>query len=155
MTRAISLTRRAMLRAALLFSASCGLITGTDEEHEDDLRDAERRWSQAAIQDYQIVVQQLCFCGYTRPVRVTVRSGNIVSRVDADTGEPVPPQGEHVRDVRGLFDLIRDAIKRDAYSLAVTYDGTFGFPTQINIDYIGNAIDDELVVKTSEFQRMR
>jgi hypothetical protein len=116
------------------------------------LRQAEQRWVQAGVQNYTIVVQRLCFCGYTRPVRVTVRQGQIVSRVDAETGEVAPPQANNITEVLGLFALIRDAIDRDAYRLTVTYDGTTGIPLQINIDYIGNAVDDELNVRASEFQ---
>jgi hypothetical protein len=143
-----------MAGLALLVGAGCGLITGNDDE-DSALDRAELRWSGSGVQDYQIVVQNLCFCGYIRPVRITVRFGAVVSRVDAETGEPVPTYGENVRDIAGLFDLIRDAIAQDAHSLDVKYDATYGFPTLITIDYIRNAIDDELTVKTSEFQRLR
>lgn len=148
------LTRSVVAGLALLVGAGCGLITGTDEE-ESALHRAELRWSKSGVQDYQVVVQYLCFCGYTRPVRLTVRFGSVVSRVDAETGQPVPSFGENVRDVAGLFDLIREAIAQNAHSLDVTYDATYGFPTLITIDYIRNAVDDELTVKTSEFQPMR
>ena len=148
------LTRSVMAGLALLVGTGCGLITGNDEE-ESALRRAELRWSRSGVQDYQVVVQYLCFCGYTRPVRITVRFGNVVSRVDAETGQPVPPFGENVRDVAGLFDLIREAIAQNAHTLEVTYDATYGFPTLIDIDYIQHAVDDELRVKTSEFQPMR
>lgn len=149
-----SLTKVALASSVLLLAGACAVSTGTEDD--DSLRAAELRWLRAGVQDYQIVVQNACFCGYTRPVRVTVRMGSVVSRVDAETGEAVPPQGvQGARDVPQLFALIRDAIMRDAYSLSVTYDATYGFPTQINIDYIGNAIDDELSVKTSEFLPLR
>lgn len=148
------LTRGVVTGLAFLVGAGCGSITGNDEE-DSALRRAEQRWSRAGVQDYQVVVQNLCFCGYTRPVRITVRFGAVVSRVDAETGEPVPTYGENVRDIAGLFDLIRDAIAQDAHELDVTYDATYGFPTLITIDYIRNAVDDELTVRTSEFQRMR
>jgi hypothetical protein len=149
-----SLTRRAGAGLALLAAAGCGLITGNDED-DSALRRAEARWSRSGVQDYQVVVQYLCFCGYTRPVRITVRSGAVVSRVDAETGQPVPAQGNNVRDIVGLFDLIREAIAEDAHRLNATYDATYGFPTLIDIDYIENAIDDELRITTSEFQRLR
>jgi hypothetical protein len=148
------LTHGVMAGLALLVGAGCGLITGNDEE-ESALRRAELRWSRSAVQDYQVVVQNLCFCGYIRPVRITVRFGAVVSRVDAETGEPVPAYGHNVRDIAGLFDLIREAMAQDAYRLDVTYDPEYGFPTLIDIDYIQHAVDDELRVKTSEFQPMR
>jgi len=149
-----SLTRIAAA-AALALSAACGLVTGTgDGDNEEALRNAQVRWNAARVQDYTVVVQHLCFCGYVRPVRVTVRSGAVVSSVDAQTGEPVPSYAT-VRDIAGLFALIRKAIDDGADRLEVTYDGQLGYPTFINIDYIVNAVDDELQVTTSEFQRNR
>lgn len=152
----ISLTRRTITSLTLLATAGCGLITGNDGgDDESALRRAEGRWSRSGVQDYQVVVEYLCFCVYTRPVRITVRFGNVVSRVDVQTGQPVPAAGDHVRDLAGLFALIRDAIARDAHRLDAMYDSTYGFPTLIDIDYIQNATDDELQIRTSEFQPLR
>ena len=149
-----SLTRFAAA-AALALSAACGLITGTgDDDDEEALRSAQVRWNSARVQDYSVVVQHLCFCGYVRPVRITVRAGAVVSSVDAETGEPAPSYAT-VRDVAGLFTLIRKAIDDGADKLEVTYDAQLGYPTFINIDYITNAVDDELQVRTSEFQQLR
>ena len=139
--------------ALVVLAAGCSIITGNDDD--DDLRAAERRWNRSAVQDYQVVVQYLCFCGYTRPVRLTVRSGNVVSRVDAETGQPVPAFGEHVRDIAGLFALIREAIDDDAHVVDVSYDAVYGFPKFIDIDYVANAVDDELQIRTTEFQPQR
>ena len=150
----VSLTRLSA-GAALALSAACGLVTGTDDDDNDKaLRTAQIRWNNAAVQDYTVVVQHLCFCGYVRPVRITVRSGAVVSSVDAQTGEPVPSYAT-VRDVMALFTLIRKAIDDGADRLEVTYDAQLGYPTFINIDYHKNAADDELQVRTSEFQQLR
>jgi Family of unknown function (DUF6174) len=154
MTSLARLTK-AMPAAMLLFAVGCGITDTESEDDETDLQTAEQRWVRSGVQDYQIVVRHLCFCGYVRPVRLTVRSGSIVSRVDAETGEPVPSHGSHIGAVPDLFDIVREAIERDAHSLSVTYDATYGFPTQINIDYIGNAVDDELQVSASQFQPAR
>jgi hypothetical protein len=141
--------------AALALSAACGLVTGTDDNDDDKaLRTAQILWNSAGVQDYTVVVQHLCFCGYVRPVRITVRSGAVVSSVDAETGQPVPSYAT-VRDIAALFTLIREAIDDGADRLEVTYDAQLGYPTFINIDYIKNAVDDELQVRTSEFQQVR
>lgn len=148
------LTRGVMAGLALLVAAGCGLITGNDED-DSALRRAEVRWSRSGVQDYQVVVQRLCFCGYTRPQRITVRFGNVVSNVDAETGQPVVVLMNLMPDVPGLFALIREAIEQNAHRLDVSYDATYGFPTFIDIDYIKNAVDDELQIRTSEFQPTR
>lgn len=156
--KSVYVSRRSLTRFAagvtLALTSACGLITGSGDDREEALREAQIRWNSARVQDYSVVVQHLCFCGYVRPVRVTVRAGGIVSSVDAQTGEPVPSYAT-VRDVAGLFALIRTAIDEGADRLDVTYDAQLGYPTLIKIDYISNAVDDELTVTTSEFQRLR
>jgi hypothetical protein len=140
--------------AGALVAAACGNITGHSGATAD-LREAEARWNRQGINDYQVVVRYACFCGYTRPVRMTVRFGNVVSRVDAETGEPAPAFAEYVRDIEGLFDLIREAIERKAHKVDVSYDRVYGYPTSIDLDYLFNAVDDELQVTVSWFQPQR
>jgi hypothetical protein len=149
-----SLTRRTVSSALVVLVASCGLITGSDDDDATELRRAQNRWNRSGVQDYQVVVQNLCFCGYTRPVRITVRFGSVISKVDAETGEPAPSYA-NAREIARLFDLVREAIDQDADRIEVSYDATYGFPTRIDIDYIRNAVDDELQVRASEFQPMR
>lgn len=138
----------------LVLASACGLFTGPGDDDERALRDAQSRWNSARIQDYRVVVQHLCFCGYVRPVLVVVAAGSIVSSTDAETGEPVPSYAM-VRDIPALFALIRDAIDKGADRLDVTYDRQLGYPREIKIDYMTNAADDELTVTTSELHRLR
>lgn len=144
--------------AALVVSASC--YQASDAAADANLRVAHTRWTRSGVQDYSVVVQYLCFlraqsiCPYTRPVHFTVR-GKVVSRVDAETEQPVPQAGSRITDIEGLFDLVRQAIDRHAYRIAVSYDATYGYPKLIEIDYLENGIDDELQIKVSSFQPAR
>ncbi len=153
------LTRHPIAFAALVVSASCG--QASNDTADADLRLAQTRWSRSAVHDYSVVVQYVCFlraqniCPYTQPVHLTVRAGKVLSRVDAKTEQPVPQAGSRIRDIQGLLDLVREAMDRHAYRIAVSYDTTYGYPKLIDIDYLGNAIDDELHVKVSSFQPMR
>jgi hypothetical protein len=52
----------------------------------------------------------------------------------------------------GVFDIVQDAIDRDSYQVIVEYDRERGFPTVISIDYIEQAIDDELVFYSGPFE---
>jgi hypothetical protein len=76
-------------------------------------------------------------------------------RVDTEKGEPAPAFAEYVRDIEGLFDLIREAIERKAHKVDVSYDRVYGYPTSIDLDYLFNAVDDELQVTVSGFQPQR
>jgi hypothetical protein len=140
--------------ATFAFVSACSLVTGTSDDDEEALRDAQIRWNNSRIQDYRVVVQHLCFCGYARPVLVVVQAGVIVLSADAETGEPVPSYAT-VRDIPALFTLIREAIDQGADRLDVKYDPQIGYPREIKIDYVSNATDDELTVTTSELRPLR
>jgi len=51
-----------------------------------------------------------------------------------------------------LFDFIEDALAREAEGLSVTYHPTFGYPTQIGIDYDQLTADDEISVTIENLQ---
>ncbi len=54
--------------------------------------------------------------------------------------------------VQGLFDVVQDAIDSGADEVSVTYDPDLHYPTEINIDRIKGAIDDELRVFASDLE---
>lgn len=118
-----------------------------------DLASARAAWAQQGPADYRIDVRRLCFCGYdvTRAVRVTVRNSVIVERTYADDGSLVSANPEFFPDVPGLFAVIEDAIARDAHRIDVAYDPDLGFPRTIAIDYIEQAVDEELTFQADNF----
>jgi Family of unknown function (DUF6174) len=145
----VSTPRRAILVAASLVATGCGLA-GPGEQ--DDFEAAKARWEANGPASYRITIQRLCYCGSVEPVQVTVSGGSVVDRRYVETGDPVPDQlVAFYPAVPGLFDLVADAYRRadDAHA---TYDPDWGFPTNVVIDYVKNAIDDELTVTTSDFQ---
>jgi hypothetical protein len=52
--------------------------------------------------------------------------------------------------VEGLFDILRDAIVRDAHVIEVTYDVETGVPIKFWIDYAENIADEELGFRVTE-----
>ena len=147
------LTRRfATLGLALLAASvnACSLgITGVN----GDLASARARWAASQPNAYEITVRALCFCGENRPVIVAVKAGVVESRRYADTGLAIDPRSASLfPSVDGLFAVVDDAIARHAAQLDVQYDDVRGFPVRIAIDYIKNAIDDEVTYQTSDFK---
>ena len=102
-------------------------------------------WEALDIHDYAVTVRPSCEClpEWIRTAVVLVRADTILDIQDADTGEPVEYR-HHYRTVTGFFDLIQDALDRDAASVDVTYDSVLHFPTQIAIDYDVAIADDEI-----------
>ena len=52
----------------------------------------------------------------------------------------------------GLFQKIGDAVKQRADSITVTYDETFGYPTEIRIDMNLFGRDDEIWYAITDFE---
>jgi hypothetical protein len=48
-----------------------------------------------------------------------------------------------------LFEVVQDAIDQEAYSLTVGYHAQLGYPTSIDIDYLLNAVDEEVSFRAS------
>ncbi|MBA3468261.1 MAG: hypothetical protein H0T53_01330 [Herpetosiphonaceae bacterium] len=115
-----------------------------------DLLQARERWASHGSRSYDFELSINCFCPpeYTEPVIVAVRAGVPVAVTSAASGRPVDPDRrswyERVDTVDELFALIEDAIARDAARLAVSYDQTHGYPTEISIDYDFRIADEEL-----------
>ena len=110
-------------------------------------------WANQHVTDYTFRQQRLCFCGFIAPVEITVQGGAITKIVVVETGEELDVAQFTVYDTaEGLFALVEDALDRDAHTLQVTYDATFGYPSNITVDYRENVADDELQVLTSDLQ---
>ena len=111
-------------------------------------------WRSANIEDYQFRFQRLCFCVFIDPVIVEVRHGDIASVILADSGTVVDTtqMGGHFLAIDGLFEVIQDAIDQEAHSLTVEYHAQLGYPTSIDIDYLLNAVDEEVSFRASEVE---
>lgn len=139
--------RRAFPRAAalavLVFAGACSDPLGAERDHYSTARG---RWERAGIEDYVFDYQHLCFCGpeELRLVTITVRAGEVASVAYVDTGQPTERPLADFPTVDDLFEVIRDAIHRDAFSIAATYDEELGYPTGVSIDYRENVADEEM-----------
>jgi hypothetical protein len=76
------------------------------------------------------------------PVTVTVVDGAVTSVLAQDSTIVIPP-GSFLRTVDDLFDLIQDAIDRDAHLIRTGYDPSNGTPRDVYFDYEEFTIDEE------------
>ncbi|MDX1494696.1 MAG: DUF6174 domain-containing protein, partial [Longimicrobiales bacterium] len=143
----MKIENRRRLRAGLWGVASlfaCLAAAGCDDQgpNVDTLRELDRnrfRWQLLGIDSYRYAVERICYCGLAGPVRVTVLDGTVESRVFVESGDTVPPEGAgSYPSVDGLFEVILDAIQRDAFRIDVTYAPDTGVPLDIFIDYEEN-----------------
>lgn len=144
------------IRAALCgATAGCGLFGPGSQMGQ--LNEARDRWKSQGFTDYQITVDRSCFCvrEATGEVYMVVRNAAVAYRTYVSTGQPVAAQwAELFPDIPGLFRVIEDAI-HDADDLVVRYHPRLGYPESISIDFVVNAIDDEVAYTTVGFQPFR
>jgi hypothetical protein len=114
---------------------------------DPELAAARERWEALDLTRYTIELRHSCFCPpeYVGPFLVTVDDGR-VEKVEFGAGGPTgkPPKDAPVVSVERLFDRIEEAKAGGAAEVRVTYDPGTGLPTQVYIDQIAEAIDEEV-----------
>lgn len=117
------------------------------------------KWQAVDVSHYRYDLFIGCFCPFAEdmPLTVEVLNGEIVSITSAD-GSPVeatdPSRGvyESYATIDRLFAELETDLSGEADEVVVTYDPTYGFPVNIAIDQIKEAIDDELSLQVSNFE---
>lgn len=142
---------------SLYFSACNGnnKILEVIEENAklQQLEQNQQLWDNQNINSYQITSQTICFCPSPNEMVITVEEENISEAFYTISGEYLTAQElEYVLTINQHFEIIRDAINQEAFSLDVTYEPTFGYPTEISIDYIEMTVDDEITYLLSSLQ---
>jgi hypothetical protein len=146
---------RAVIGTAFLLSplAACDGITGVDDlsRAQSELDRNWGRFQSVAPLSYSYTVRVTCDCpsDVTRPVTVYVDRGSIEYLLYEDNGRPVPlSYANSFPSAEQLFDAIQDGIDRRADYIDIRYDPTYGYPTDVYIDYDRRVSSDELVLTT-------
>lgn len=109
------------------------------------LAEARALWAASGIETYELDWQIECFCvGSDDTIRCSIAGGYIISITNITTHADVDVSTRKPASVEDFFDIIEDAQLRKAAKVDVSYDATYGYPTKTYIDWIRNAIDDEI-----------
>jgi hypothetical protein len=144
--------RRHLLLACLVLLPGSAVLACSDQGPESvdlGLEVAANRalWQTAGPATYVYEVERSCFCPVEAlgPVRVQVEDGAVTRRTYTASGDTVrTPFADIFPAVDGLFDILERAIDQDAADVRVTWDPDTGLPLDFSIDYIANAIDEEV-----------
>lgn len=148
---------------AIVLSA-CTTIANAGQP-KSDVEKARDKWQAANISHYRMNLFVSCFCVFNEemPLVVEVRDGEVVS-LESESGKELNPTNlqyyERYLTIEKLFAEIEKGFKTEgsdsgaADKVTVTYDETYGFPTEINIDFVEEAIDDELYITVSNFEAL-
>ncbi|MBD2452360.1 hypothetical protein H6G76_35730 [Nostoc sp. FACHB-152] len=114
-----------------------------------------RLWNEQNISNYRYTLSNGCFCipEARGPVIIEVRNGQ-ATITSVATGQPVanPEFFAQYNTIPKLFNVIQDALNRQAYSLNINYSPRLGYPTQINIDYDSQIADEEIYLTIENFE---
>jgi hypothetical protein len=147
----VPLTLRSSIAAATLTLATTGCVDIFGPSDESRFDEARRTWLRFGPLDYQYEVIQSCFCAVPavgRTVVVVVAGDVIVDAWVRSTGESLPASTwPFLPTVEDLFDLVDRAIRQRADRLDVRYDGRFGYPRLVDVDWDRTTIDEEIRIE--------
>ncbi len=148
--------KKLILLVLAIVLTACSAMGGTE------LSRNQSKWENAGIKDYRYDLFIGCFCAFRdrMPVTVEVRDGKTVSMTYAD-GTPLTQSDldidffQRFNTLEGIFADLASGQASKAEAIEVTYDPTYGFISQMNVDQIKLAADDEYSVQVSNFEILK
>jgi hypothetical protein len=121
----------------------------------------QKKWTDTNVTHYRFELSIGCFCPFRdqMPLKVEVQKGEVVSLTMPDGTVVSPTDANYETFVKyATIDKLFAELQADqggkADSVTVKYDATYGFPTEINIDFIKAAVDDELYLSAAAFEKL-
>jgi hypothetical protein len=142
---------------ALVLTA-CSAIAGASG-NQSEIEQNKEKWQDQGISHYRYHLTLSCFCAFNQdmPLIIEVQDGKVVS-MEFQSGKEIDPNLLELFNKYSTIDRIFAELEADlngaADKVTVEYDATYGFPTKADIDFIEEAIDDELYLTVSNFEAL-
>jgi hypothetical protein len=147
--------KKSIILLLIVAVAACTAVVGTDFSRNRN------RWQQAGIQNYSYSLRVVCFCPFVEqmPLHIEVRNGETVSMTYADgtpveTSDPNYDLFSKYATIDKIFADLEANLNGGADVVKASYDLVNGYPTQIDYDFVKEAIDDELYLTIDNFQKL-
>ncbi len=143
----------------LLFIIIALVLTACSVRSQTEIERNEQKWQNTNISHYRFHLVVGCFCVFSQnmPLVIEVQNNEVVS-MEYKSGNEIDASSCQIFEKYGTIDRIFSELKKDingeADEVTVTYDATRGFPSEAKIDFIKNAIDDELYLTLSNFEAL-
>jgi hypothetical protein len=141
---------------ALVLVAALGLgCADIDDPSQEFYEEYYALWQANGPASYDMVLLRSCVC--TPPastVLIQVRNRTVTARTfqDPNPGTEVPAnQAGNYPDVPGLFRVIQSALRRRVAGSSYSYNGDYGYPEIINIDFDISRADDNIFYRVQRF----
>ena len=136
----------------VLLLSACGGNSGSE------LQQNRTRWQGQNIDHYRYTVVVTCFCIFAgAEVTYEVQNGQVVDQtVQPHPDRQIDTTGieeyyQQYNTIEKVFDFLEQATD-EADEVTIEYDTTYGYPAEISIDYIKDAIDDELYLSLKNLE---
>ena len=144
--------KKIILGFLVLLLAACSF--GTTEFSRN-----QEKWENSKITHYRYHLSVSCFCGYLdwMPLTIEVQNAEIISitTVQDNVIAERDPNYEYFAQyatIDNLFTELKGDLNGNVDQVTAVYDPTYGFPMQINIDAMKDAVDDELYLRVTKFE---
>ena len=148
--------RRLFYIITALVLAACSLgNAGSKTEIEQN----KEKWGDQGISHYRYHLFVGCFCVFSAdmPLIIEVKDGKAVS-MEYQSGREIDASSREIFKRYETMDLIfaelEAGLNGAADEVTVTYDSTYGFPTEAFVDVVKEAADDELSLTVSNFEAL-
>jgi Family of unknown function (DUF6174) len=105
----------------------------------ENMHSAAAKWRAAKIDDYdlQIVIDAFRSVHFDNPLIIQVRDSRPISVTDADftRWSDLSEFSKLPLTVNEFFETIASILESDPKEFSVTYDGTYGYPRSISVDF--------------------
>ena len=145
-----------LMTLVLAACTAMGSAMGNDSELDQN----REKWQDASISHYRYNLFISCFCIFVEdmPLIIEVQDGQVVS-MEFQSGKEIDPALKaDLFDKYATIDRIFAELDADLNGAAdvvtAKYDETYGFPTEVTIDFVQEATDDELYLTLSDFEAL-
>ncbi len=106
-------------------------------------------WDSMGIDSYEFTQINTCYC-YYRELQIRVENDTVVSVKDLNTGTMLDPSNYATYTMDDYFQTILSAIWQ-AEIVQVQYDASYGYPSQVYIDWNSMIADEETSFTITSF----
>ena len=151
--------KKLLLVLMTLVLAACSAVPSA-AGNQSDIEQNQEKWQNANISHYRYSLNISCFCIFVEnmPLVIEVQDGEVVSMEFQNGAEIDPSLRQDLFDkyatIDGLFAELETDLNGAADKVTIEYDETYGYPTKADIDFVEEAIDDELYLSISNFEAL-
>ena len=150
--------KKLILIVMTLVLAGCAVM-GSALGSQSEIEQNKEKWQEANISHYRYELFISCFCAFNEdmPLIIEVQDGKVVS-MEFQSGKEIDPSLHELFDKYATIDRLFAELEADLNGAAdkvdVEYDPTYGFPTKADLDFVEEAVDDELYLSISNFEEL-